>query len=72
MFNLPFLFKCWHGGTFARKMVYFLVLIMNLSYETPPQKMDINVTLINFKWLCETLSYHIEIAIIPNNVYYDM
>ena len=45
---------------------------MSLSYTTPHQKVDIYVTLGDFKKLCETLSYHIEIAIIPNNVYYDM
>ena len=45
---------------------------MSLSYTTPPQIVNRYVRLIYIKELCETLSYHIEIAIIPNNVYYDI
>ena len=37
------------AGRLPEKLYIFLVLIMNLSYTTLPQKMDINVTLINFK-----------------------
>ena len=33
-----------------------IVLLMSLSYTTPPLKVDIYVTLINLKYLCETLS----------------